>query len=497
MKRYKLIYALTIIGFLQISCNDYLELLPPQDLVQNEYWKTKEDVQAVLMGAYSQASKLSDEMFFMGEIRADMVRINSSRWDYANAKDSKITPEDRFTKWADYYSVINLWNYVLDFAPDVKKYDETFKDYMLKGYESEAYFLRSLMYFNLVKIFNKVPLVLRSSKSDNEDFYLPQSDENTILLHLLNDLKIAQKQTTGSYQDVQNNKGRATKAAIHALISDIYLWKASGETGAEASNDYDSCIVYCDKILNDNRLVLLPGQLWFSNFYPGNSLESIFEFQFDAANGQPNEMFALTFQSNFPYYPSLKAEELLTDVGINTEVWRIATVTNYPYKIWKYAGASSNQRTARISTEQSSANFIVYRLPDIMLMKAEALIFSNRAAEAFSLINAVRDRAFLPAAGQPSSIIEQENILLDERAKEFAFEGKRWWDLMRMGRRDNFARKKDFVEIIISEVSAKDRLVLANRLLDPNGWYWPVNLQELEVNPNLVQNPYYADYKKK
>ena len=118
-------------------------------------------------------------------------------------------------------------------------------------------------------------------------------------------------------------------------------------------------------------------------------------------------------------------------------------------RIWKYAGKSSNLVTARSSDEQKSANFIIYRLPDLILMKAEALIFTNLAAEGYDLINKIRIRAFLEELTVPSGIKEQEDDLLNERAIEFAFEGKRWWDLMRMGRRTvngiKNARKKDFI----------------------------------------------------
>ena len=89
-----------------------------------------------------------------------------------------------------------------------------------------------------------------------------------------------------------------------------------------------------------------------------------------------------------------------------------------------------------------------------------------------------------------------EDMILQERAIELAFEGKRWFDLLRMGRRNNYSRKSDLIEILIENVPSTQKLVLASKLTNPYGWYLPVEDVELERNKNLVQNPYYADYTK-
>jgi hypothetical protein len=87
-----------------------------------------------------------------------------------------------------------------------------------------------------------------------------------------------------------------------------------------------------------------------------------------------------------------------------------------------------------------------------------------------------------------------EDRILEERAKEFAFEGKRWFDLLRMGRRNNFARKDKLISIIVQKVPSNKRLVLVSKLSNPLGWYFPVSADELEHNKELNQNPYYEGY---
>jgi hypothetical protein len=84
-----------------------------------------------------------------------------------------------------------------------------------------------------------------------------------------------------------------------------------------------------------------------------------------------------------------------------------------------------------------------------------------------------------------------EDAIMEERALEFAFEGKRWFDLLRMGRRNNYARKDKLVEIIIKNVPSTQKRILSAKLTNPLGWYLPIYKTEIERNKNLVQNPYY------
>jgi hypothetical protein len=129
-------------------------------------------------------------------------------------------------------------------------------------------------------------------------------------------------------------------------------------------------------------------------------------------------------------------------------------------------------------------------------MKAEAL--SQKAnpdyEQALELINEVRMRSLMNPLNLPDNPVAFEDAILEERAKELSYEGKRWFDLVRMGRRNNFIRKDNLIKIIIEDVSSAQKLVLASKLTDPNGWYFPVHFEELEANANIKQNPYYEAY---
>jgi hypothetical protein len=130
-------------------------------------------------------------------------------------------------------------------------------------------------------------------------------------------------------------------------------------------------------------------------------------------------------------------------------------------------------------------------------MKAEA--YSQKASpdfvKALEYLNIVRERANKAPYLQFTSAQAFEDAILLERAKELAFEGKRWFDLMRMGRRNDFARKDNLIEILIRNVPSTQKLVYKSRLSDPNGWYMPIHISEIDRNKNLKQNSYYDENK--
>jgi hypothetical protein len=124
-------------------------------------------------------------------------------------------------------------------------------------------------------------------------------------------------------------------------------------------------------------------------------------------------------------------------------------------------------------------------------MKAEALSQLERFSEALEIINRIRTRAGVPVLALPNSAVAFEDAILEERALELSFEGKRWFDLLRMGRRNDFSRKSKLIEIIVSNVPSTQKRILATKLTNPLGWYLPVYESEIERNKALIQNPYY------
>jgi starch-binding outer membrane protein, SusD/RagB family len=482
----KNIVQVLLVAFL-VSCSDWLNLIPPEGLIREEFWKTKEDVEAVLMGAYETMASLDNLFFLYGELRGDMITGDYNEGDSEKKiAESNIYPDNYLCNWSNFYKVINYCNDVLKNAPLVQKIDNTFTDYRLQNYMAEAYFIRSLSYFYLVRLFKDVPLVLEPTETDDTDFYLPKTSGEEILAQITKDLEGARNYAASdSYTTLAEIKGRTSKAAIDALLADIALWNFN----------YEKCIEYVNRIQAVKDIVLMPSTKYFEMYYPGNSLESIFEFQFDNSLNQNNKTYGLTNRYSYNIDPSNKAIQMFARKYANELVrGEDISIKKYgedDYIIWKYVGRAPDGKTVRTGTDQYSCNWIVYRLADVLLMKAEALSQLGRYTEAIEIINTIRIRADVPPLTIANSQSAFEDAILEERAYELAFEGKRWFDLLRMGRRNNYARKEKLIEVIIQNVPSTQKRILAAKLSNPLGWYLPIYETELERNKNLVQNPYY------
>lgn len=481
--KYVLVFLLLIT---QLSCSEWLELLPPSGLTREEFWQTKEDVEATLMASYSKFASMDRLLFIHGEARGDMVDDDYQLdWNVRQIMAGNIYSDNWISNWQDFYVVINYCNEVIDNAEGVQDIDKTFTDYQLQGFMSEAYFLRSLAYFYLVRIYKDVPFITTPSETDDTEFYVAKTDGDEILENITNDLLEARKYLSDNYLSLMEIKGRASKEACEALLAEIALWRF----------DYQAAIEHVDNIILSDKLELMPSARWFEIFYPGNSLESIFEFQFDFRQGQQNSLYGLTRADNRQFDPSQTAVEMFAR-EYSTEPFRgedisIRRNSETDYTIWKYIGFAPDGQTTRPSIIQSSANYIVYRYADVLLMKAEALSQTGQYAEALDIINLIRERAGVTPLSLTNSPIAFEDAIMEERALELAFEGKRWFDLVRMGRRNDFARKDKLVEMIIRNVPSTQKRILGSKLTNPLGWYMPIHKDELERNLNLEQNPYY------
>jgi hypothetical protein len=472
------------------SCSDWMELIPPQGLIREEFWKTKEDVQAVVMGAYASFAKMDGQLFKYGEIRADMlVSDYNVGQDEQLVMESNIYPDNSFCNWENFYKIINYCNEVVKNAPLVQDVDDTFSDFLMQGYMSEAVFLRSLAYFYLVRIYKDVPYVTEPTETDDAPVYQEKVDGDEILNLVRLDLEEYRKYATiDGFPTLPELKGRATKAAFDALHADIALWQF----------DYEAVLTHVGRIEANPEFVLMPMDKWFELYFPGNALESIYEFQFDNNLNQNNSMYGLTWRYSHNFYPSEKALEMFALDYESLERKRgeetsIAKYSEGEYIIWKYVGAVGDGQTTRPGNMQNSANWIVYRLADVMLMKAEALSQMGRFGEAMDIINAIRDRADVTPINPALTESAYEDAIMQERALELAFEGKRWFDLLRLGRRNDYARKSKLIEVIVQNVPSTQKRILAIKLTNPLGWYLPIYDEEIERNKNLVQNPYYEN----
>ncbi|MFC3197848.1 RagB/SusD family nutrient uptake outer membrane protein [Parapedobacter deserti] len=481
------IYSMVLLALLPAAgCNKWLDVLPENQQVTDLYWQDKEEAEAVLGAAYVRFRGTLQRQLIWGEARGNgLALLGSVPASIFRLKQFEILPENEWAQWSSFYEVINYANMVIKYAPEVVVRDPSFSQPVMQSLLSEAYFLRGLCYFILVRNFREVPLITEPYMNDLYTFDVAKSAEAEIYQQIISDLETAIPASKEVWPQVWENKGRATKWAIYALLADVYLW----------TEQYEQAIAACDQVLQSGWVGLLDGMVnnrnqWFTIFSEGNSNESIFELQFDFARQQTNEMTQWFSTGSYTWIISplmverfdLSAEDIRGDG---------ASYNAGTFRLWKYLGAEANTTVPRPNNDQ---NWILYRMADIYLMKAEALIMLGESnyAEALTLVNRIRQRAGISVpVGLGSSELEMLDIVLNERALEFLGEGKRWYDILRVAKRNQYQYKEYLISQVLLGVQGGSAPVIRSKLLNENSHYLPIHINELLSNRLLKQNPYY------
>lgn len=575
MKNIKSLLLAALVGLSSTSCNDFLELEPLNDIVLENFWTDKSDVESVLLGAYS-ALESSDcllRMLIWGEMRSDnMTESNSSPEAIQQICRENLLITNDYCKYNKFYDVINRANTVLHFAPIVADKDPNYLWIELKANEAEAVALRCLCYWYLIRAFHDVPYVTEPSIDDEggyKKFYVPQSDFDTILTQIIADLESVKDDAMKKYPSDLENTARITQSAICAMLADMYLWR--GQEG-----DYDKCISVCQEITSqkkkefedlkikkgkDNTIKEYNGYPLISNipnneilgnayneiFGTGNSFESLFELPYDdkVSNGLVSSYYQSSSNAENQSTGNVKALDKIGSVrGEDNSVFVQMHDTRYhqsvvergtSYGICKYAyssvsitgtssGVDLSESTMRNSSSQP--NWIIYRYSEVLLFEAEANIMKAKSInpsgadslamafevsgylnKAFDLIDAVNKRAigYIAEEGVSKpfnpktlsrddypSVSMMENLLFQERRRELMFEGKRWFDLVRISRRDG--NQNRMLRFLSDKFSASVYSAVKIRLKDPYAMYFPMAKDEVKNSQGVLrQNPVYKD----
>lgn len=496
--RYNRLLHIFFLGLLMLagaSCKKRLDLKPSDGILGEDYWKTKEQVRAAVIGCYGSllgdpggsSTSLTQLFFLWGELRADMITPSLGTTAEQNEIINVNTqPTNSITNWRPVYSTINYCNTVIAFAPKAMETDKTFTQEALDGYVAEAKAIRAMLYFYLVRSFGDVPLKLTPTSTDDEIVAIAKTPQQDVLAQIISDLNDAEPKTALTYGNQASDKGRITRYTVNALQADVYLWMEK----------YAEALTACDKVISSKRFgMVAASSAWFTTvFRTGNSNESIFEFQFDAQKLNP--LYSMLNLGNKQFIAANRVMDAVYSTddlnGLKDIRGDGASVRASDGLIWKYGGKNA---TDLVATSDAYTHWFVYRYPDVLLMKAEALALLNRGQEALDIVYTVRNRAgALASTDNHASASNKEEVarfILDERAREFMFEGKRWYDVLRYVKRNNYANISYLLDMAAGIVPANTVHTVQNKLLDHNSHYFPIYFYELQTNKNLVQNPFY------
>lgn len=489
MKNAKYFMAAIVILFLSSCSDDFLDKQPLDTINTENYPKTAEELVTIVNGAYQplQWPKLYNLRMWTSDIMAGNSIVGAGGGtdgiETQNMSSFTIQPDNEgaLDLWRGPWPGILMTNIVLKTAPTLD-IDEAIKNRSM----GEAYFLRAHYYFILVRYFGGVPLMTSPTNAD-EDLFPSRNSVNEVYDLILSDLTNATQLLPPKSDYAPHDLGRATKGAAYGLLAKVHLTLGNYQETVNMITQVEG-LGYA---LNAN---------YFDNFniQNENSQESLFEVQYASDGGygfwdnENQASWASPFMgprgSNFVgggYGWNQPTQEFINQYDPN-DLRKDVTVLyeggpnfdGLPYQsVFSYTGYNVRKFLVPISAvpsyDNSPMNFPVLRYADVLLMKAEALNELGQTNEAQDYLNQVRNRAGLSNISSGLNQAQFREAVLKERRMELAFEGQRWFDLIRV---DNGQYGLDFLHSIGKSNATQKHLL------------FPVPQIEIDRNPNLTQN---------
>jgi hypothetical protein len=472
------------------SCKK-LDENPDSIIVSTQFYKTQADAISAVNSVYSTLNSDPAGDFPLYGRQLNLMTENAS--DNQTYSPSNTNPDvramgtityvpanSRVQKvWQQLYYGINRANIAIDNIPSIQ-FDTTLRARLVR----ESKFIRALLYFDLVRLYGDVPIILHNPNTINvQSLLVKRSPVDSVYTQIISDLTDATnlpKSYSGS------DKGRATGGAAHTLLAKVYLTR----------QQWPQALAQLQTVINGGY-----GYALFSNYYDAfqkatkNGVEHIFSVQFESNLGATNstqylsESF-ISFNTNvwpidvpvdISLYNLFSANDTRRAVTFYTSVYNTATnktvVFNNAYTPYfnKFVDYSLTPLTVQA---QSGINYPVLRYADVLLMYAEAVNEINGAptADAYHAINQVRERAHIADLTPGLSQSAFRDSVFLERRKEFIQEGHRWFDLVRQG--------GTALVDALHKIPAKSAASSKNTL-------FPIPLVEIQLNPKLTQNPGY------
>ena len=474
-----------------LSGCQFLDKQPLTTISPDNFFKSATDAEASLTAVYDAlqgTGAYGQDLNVMGEMPSD--DCTSTNGD-VNAMDKIIwvpTTSQVYNVYQQAYVGINRANVVLKYVPTVAM--DTTRRGQIQG---EARFVRALCYFNLVRAYGGVPLRLTPTESGAPaDVNLARSTSDQVYAQVVADLQRAVLQMPAA------NPNRATKNSANALLARVQLTQRNWAAAQAAAQQ----VIAAGVSLNGT----------FKSLYPAENKgpESLFEIQYAGSADGGNILPDLLLPSPLATYSFPKFNIPTADL--------IAAADTVNDKRWAFNGivSANNQRVGRDHVSyldgkgsnnndqgpfvykwtsigngfNSVDNTYVLRYAEVLLAYAEASNEQNGpTADGLAKLNLVRQRAGLaaltPASPQAASKQALRTEIDLQRRLELAFEGERWFDLLRYARHTladgSAAHAVTALDIIFQQRNARD----VNYLL------FPLPQTELNTNPLAQQNPGY------
>lgn len=535
MKKYIVIFVASVIPF--CGCSRFLD--PEQvDLIYNEvFWKTQTDAEVGLAGTYALYRGLmasSDNWYSRADATTGFIRCGwnggSSSYLYTNgiytdiANISKMWGSlESYADWSNFYKVVAQANMVIRKIGEIP--DSAFKEGQKDRILGEAYFLRALVYFNILRIWGNAPyiseMIESSSQVIDEDLspiVVPRTDDVVICQNALADVYKAVDYLQFSTPGSEGWGTRANKGSALALCGHINLWmnflakrdrlpqpKEYVKAAVKALEEFSagSGCSYVSYTSAENIKAM----------YRGGSSEAVFElnissessesyradrggvtartckmtsFDGDPVKDRSTQIDWVPYTQKAKMYPEYDFETGTGDIRPSLFFGAWDSEYNEPVNdtggqendrtkvtwLTKYAmfTVDNDKKVDEYVAYFAEANIPVFRYTDIMLLLAEAYVKNSQPGKALPIVNDIRNRAGLgDYSGDESELIDE---IMQQRVGELFGEGHLYFDMVRNNWFPN------------------DHLMTPAKYRQ-EGYYWPVSSSVMKMNHLIKQTPYW------
>lgn len=436
------------------ACRDVLDTTPQTFTGTTNFYQTPAQMERAVLGAYAYlqsayGSGSSNTHWILSEMRSDNTTYQLNESDRSllhneNVDEFLVAPDNNTVRgyWNVSYAAILQSNVILGRLEPVAYTDQAAKDRVA----AEAKFLRALHYFNLVRFFGDVPLLLKETTTYGGAFTPTRAPVDSVYAQIIRDLTEAAPKLPTRAALPASQAGRATQGAATTLLADVYMTRKNYQAAATALQSvvgmgYTLATTY-DRAF-DPAFKNGPESIFEVQFSEGVTGEgSTYVYRFVPFNSGRDlvygftDLFGRDAGWNIPTRDMVRAYEpgdarRAASIGFyvkagNAQYTDVAFGDTIPY-IAKYRHPFAQQG-------RTGDNWPVYRYAEALLLYAEALNELGRTAEAYPLVNQVRARAGLAALASGLSQTAFRDAVAREQRVESAFEDKRWFELLRTGR---------------------------------------------------------------
>lgn len=506
MKRILIFAIATVILSGSLSCKKFLDIKPIDKLTGNNFYQSKEDVEAAINDFSRKFYNKINETHFIGtvgEFRAGEVMHETKSVQNPAARAfvevlgknnlldivkggmpwSDMYHFERITNWREYYEIIQGANILIDKLNDGVP---GLSDAETKQYRGEAIFARCYAYYILVHLFGDVPYYTDAYHSEP----LPREAMVSVFNKCIEDLKSCKDDMPWSYSDPAFKGVRASRGSVIALIMEMNMWNAGFDKN-NATKYYEETASLGKELVQSKAYRLLPIAEW-ATVIKGRSDESLFEIFRTVNYGESNsgvapiaDLFihypykrpAFQWEYSMAYYRASYMQKIFpsSEPDKRRDLWFENIEANTgEFMMLKYA------QNSFLNSEDSTNpdnTFLVFRYAGEILLCAEALAELNRAEEATEMLNMVRNRAQAsPYTGGGGQTLK--DFIFLERSRELIGEGSHYFDLVRTRR-------------ILSSNWTYFPLTLDQ--FNRGGWTWPLYHDALINNPYMTLNMFWEN----